>query len=411
MQSPEDQRAADARLQPFASRNGFLLGGLTAVITALFVSLVLLVSFILTLQQGQTAMSIDFRVFWAAGQLALDGEPLAAFDLTRLAEVHQTHAETYLPWLYPPGFLVIVTPLGALSFPLAFSLWTVVSLGLVAWAFRPFVAGIVPLWLVVSLAPAFYPGLLLGQNSLLLLAGLLAALAALRAERWVLAGIFIGLLTLKPQLGIMIPFALLAIRAWRTIFAAIGTTVVISALPTLLYGLDYWPLLIAGMADHSATMLQSIDGMKWMISLVYGLTLLGVDTGLALKVQLAITVACAAAVYALWRSDRVGFDVKAAGLLLAVLLSAPYLWSYEGALMAAVALFLLRGGILTTRPAHLCLAGLLWTGAALQTLNLFVKVIDARWLGAAIIPPLLFFCFALCLRQIIRPQPHHLKPA
>ncbi|NJS38720.1 MAG: hypothetical protein HC783_06580 [Rhodobacteraceae bacterium] len=79
--------------------------------------------------------------------------------------------------------------------------------------------------------------------------------------------------------------------------------------------------------------------------------------------------------------------------------------------MAAVALFLLRGGILTTRPAHLCLAGLLWTGAALQTLNLFVKVIDARLLGAALIPPLLFFCFALCLRQIIRPQPNYLKPA
>ncbi len=411
MQSPEDQRAADARLLPFSSRNGFLLGGLTAVTTALFVGLILLVAFILTLQQGQTAMSIDFRVFWAAGRLALDGEPLAAFDIARLAEVHQTHAETYMPWLYPPGFLVIVTPLGALSFPLAFTLWTMVSLGLVAWAFRPFVAGIVPLWLAVSLAPAFYPGLLLGQNSLLLLAGLLAALAALRAERWVLAGVFIGLLTLKPQLGIMIPFALLAIRAWRTIFAAIGTTIVISALPTLLYGLDYWPLLQVSMADHSATMLQSIDGMKWMISLVYVLTLLGVDAGLALKVQLAITAACAVAVYALWRSDRATFDVKAAGLLLAVLLSAPYLWSYEGALMAAVALFLLRGGILTTRPAHLCLLGLLWTGAALQTLNLFVRVIDARWLGAALIPPLLFFCFALCLRQIILPQPHRLKPA
>ncbi|NJS38721.1 MAG: DUF2029 domain-containing protein [Rhodobacteraceae bacterium] len=313
MQSPEDLRAADARLQPFAGRKGFLLGGLTAVTTGLFVGLVLLVSFILTLQQGQTAMSIDFRVFWAAGKLALDGQPLAAFDIARLAEVHQTYAETYLPWLYPPGFLVIVTPLGALSFPLAFTLWTTVSLGLVAWAFRPFVAGIVPLWLAVSLAPAFYPGILLGQNSLLLLAGLLAALAALRAERWVLAGVFIGLLTLKPQLGIMIPFALLAIRAWRTIFAAIGTTVALSVLPTLLYGLDYWPLLQASMADHSATMLQSIDGMKWMISLVYVLTLLGVDTGLALRVQLAITAACAAAVYALWRSDRAGFDVKAAG--------------------------------------------------------------------------------------------------
>jgi arabinofuranan 3-O-arabinosyltransferase len=411
MQSREERLAADARLKPFGERVGFLFGGITAAVTASFLAVVLIASFILTTQHGQTAMSVDFRVYWAVGQLALMGEPLSAFDAARLGAIHATYTDAYVPWLYPPGFMVIMTPFGAFPFAVAFTLWTLVSLALVAWAIQPFVFGIKPLWIALSLAPAFYPALLLGQNSLLLLAGLLAALSALRSERWILAGIFIGCLTLKPQLGVMIPFALLAIRAWQTIFAAIGTTIIITVLPTLAYGIDYWPLLQTSLAEHSARMVSTMDVLKWMISPMYTFYTLGMDAQTALKVQMGISVCCAAAIYALWRSDRVGFDVKAAGLLLAIMLSAPYLWSYEGALMAAIALFMLRGGILTTHPAHLALLGFLWIGAALQALNIFAKVLDPKMIGALVIPPVLFFCFALCLRQIFKTQAQELKPA
>lgn len=411
MQSVEERLAADARLKPFGARAGFLLGGLTAVATAGFVATVLIISFILTMQQGQTAMSVDFRLYWAVGQVALMGEPLSAFDDARLDEIHATYTDANLPWLYPPGFMVVLTPFGAFPFSVAFTLWTLVSLALVAWAIRPFVAGIKPLWIALSLAPAFYPALLLGQNSLLLLAGLLAALSALRSERWILAGIFIGCLTLKPQLGIMIPFALLAIRAWQTIFAAIVTTVAVTVLPTLAYGVDYWPLLQTSIAEQGARMMSTLDFLKWMISPMFTLYTLGLDAGTALKIQTGISVFSAAAVYALWRSDRVGFDIKAAGLLLAIMLSAPYLWSYEGAMMAAIALFMVRGGILTTRPAHLALLGFLWIGAALQALNIFAKILDPKLIGALIIPPVLFFCFVLCLMQIFKTQARELKPA
>jgi arabinofuranan 3-O-arabinosyltransferase len=411
MPSPDDERAADARLEPFSSRAGFLFGGLTAAMTLVYVAMLILVSFVLTSQPGVTATGIDFRVFWAAGQLAMDGTPLTVLDTAKLSAVHDTYVDANMLWLYPPGFLVIVTPLGTVSYSVAFTLWTLVSLGLVAWAVWPFVAGIVPVWLAVSLAPALYPVLLLGQNSLLLMAGLLAALAALRRERWVLAGVFIGLLTLKPQLGIMIPFALLAIRAWRTILAASITTIAVVVLPTLAYGVEYWTLLQANLAEHSANLLGAIGVLDQMISPMDTLTFIGVPPAMALQAQWAILAASAIAVYLLWRSDRVGFDVKVAGLLIAILLSAPYLWYYEGALMSAIALFMLRGGILGTRPLHLCLLALLWLGAGLQALNVFVEAVDHRWLGAAIIPPLLIVCFALCLRPILVKQLPDLKSA
>lgn len=411
MQTIEDRRAADARLRPFAGRAGFLFGGLTAAATVVFVGLLIVGAFILTSQQGATATGIDFRVFWAAGQLAVDGKPLTVLDTAQLSAVHGTFVEANMLWLYPPGFLVIVTPLGVMSYAVAFTVWTLVSLGLAAWSIRPFAAGIVPLWLGVSLAPALYPSLLLGQNSLLLMAGLLAALAALRSERWVLAGVIIGCLTVKPQLGIMIPFALLAIRAWRTILAATVTTILITVLPTLVYGFDFWPLLQANLAEHSANMVYSFQTLDLMISPMSALSFFGVPAAQALQVQWAILAACAVAVYLLWRSERLGFDVKAAGLLISVLLSAPYLWYYEGALMAAIALFLLRGGVLTTRPLHLVLLALLWLGAGLQALNVFVEAIDQQWLGAVIIPPTLLLCLVLCLRHITVVQSRDLKSA
>ena len=406
MQDQSALLAADARLQPFAGRAGFLFGGLAALTALSFVFVLIAATFILTMREGVTATSIDFQVVWSAGKLALAGEPLATFDTARLSGVQNTYVENHIPWLYPPGFPAVVIPFGALSFAAAYALWTILSLGLIAWSIRPFLAGILPLWLAVSLAPVFYPAVMLGQNSLLLFACLLAVLAALRSQRWVLAGILIGLLTLKPQLGIMIPFALLAIRAWSTIAAAIATTVVLAVVPTFAFGVDYWPLLLAGMADHSAEMLGSVEGVKWMISPIYWLVLIGMDLDHALQVQFALTACCAVAVYILWRSDRVEFDVKAAGLLIAIMLSAPYLWSYEGGLMAAIALFLLRGGVLSTGPLHLVLLGLLWVGAGLQPLNIFFKVVDTRWLGPAFIPMLLLLCLALCLRQLWALRPY-----
>lgn len=409
MQNLQDWSAADARLQPFNSRASFLAAGLTASCTIVFVVMIVVVAFVLTSRPDAIAMSVDFRIFWAAGKLALAGEPLAVHDLVRLGDAHGTQTQQYMPWLYPPGYLIMVTPFGSLSFAMAFLVWTVLGMGLIVWAFRPFVAGIAPVWALVALAPALYPTIMLGQNSLLWMAGLLAALAALSRERWVLAGVFIGLLTLKPQLGVMIPVALLAIGAWRTILTAAVTTAILIALPTLYYGLEYWPLLMVNVQEQGASIALSVPNIKLMISPIFALTFYGVDSSLGWILHWTIAAAALIAVFFLWRSNRVGFDTKAAGLLCAILLSAPYLWYYEGALLVAIALFLLRGGVLDLRPLHLLLLVPLWIGGGLQALNTFLQIIDQRWLGAAYISPVLILCLGLCLRQTLQPRQNGVK--
>ena len=394
---------ADARLQVFASRGWAYAAGLVALLTLGFVVMLMTVAFLVTAEPGVQAIKIDFRVFWAAGQLAISGDPLAVHDQARLAAAHATNVEEFMPWLYPPGFLVLVTPFGSLSFAMAYLVWTVLSLALVAWSLRPFVAGQPALWCLVTLAPASHAALFAGQTSLLWMAGLLAALAALRDGRMVLAGVFIGCLTLKPQLGIMIALALLAMGAWRTILSASVTALIVQALPTLYYGLDYWRLLRITLAELSAWVAASLDTILLMIGPAFLLGFAGAPDALAWGVHWVIGLMAVVTVAFLWRSRDIGFDVKAAGLLAAILLTAPYLWWYEAALMAPIALFLLRGGVVRPDLPGGLLLGLLWLGTGLQAANVFAKLVDQRWLGAAIVPPVLLVALVLCLLRARKP--------
>lgn len=409
MQDAASRQTADARLAVFAGRGGFWFAALSVLLTMTFVLAVLTSALTTTGTPEQAALAIDFKVFWAAAQLALSGDGLAAFDQAQLNALHATKTEARMPWLYPPGYLLLIAPFGAFSFAHALILSTAVSLIGVALALRPFVAGVTPLWIALTFAPAYVPALIIGQNSLFWMAGLLAALAALRAERWVLAGFCIGCLTLKPQLGLMIPFALLAIGAWRTILAAVVTALLLAGLPTLIYGGGYWVLMAEGIADQGAVMLQSIASVPLMIGPLSFLTSLGVEPVLALRLQWAITALCAACVFLLWRSSRIGFDAKAAGLLTAMLLSSVYLWYYEAALMAGIALFLLRAGIATAAPVSLVFLAALWLGGGPLAMNVFAKLVDQSVLGAVILTPLLLGCMALCLLHLAsarRVTPH-----
>ena len=134
------------------------------------------------------SVSVDFYVFWAAAKLALQGLPLDAFDVTRIAEMAAVTHDDWMPWAYPPGFLLLVMPLGLLPFAPAWAVFMAVSCAALLLATRPFAAGRTQVLLGAALAPAILPCLLVGQTTILWLAGLMAALAALRAERPILAG-------------------------------------------------------------------------------------------------------------------------------------------------------------------------------------------------------------------------------
>lgn len=389
--------AGDARLAVFDHRRGWQIGVLGALAVVLLAGAFIIGAVVEIASTGLTSVSVDFYVFWAAAKLALTGTPLDAFDVTRLQEVSGATNSDWMPWAYPPGFLMLLMPFGLLPFAAAWGAFNLAGICALARALWPFGAGRVQVLLAAAMAPAVLPCLLVGQTTLLWLAGLIGALAALRSGRPVLAGILIGCLTLKPQLGLLVPVALVACGAWRTILAAAVTTAVLAVVPTVLFGTGYWPEMLAIMKTHGETVRSAIGGLELMISAYSALVSLGVPEQTALTLQWALAVIAAVAVFVVWRRPDANFDVCAAVLLLAIPLASPYLWHYESAFLAPAALFMLRAGAITTRPAGIVLGLAMWLGLAPSALAMLHS--GAADVFRLVFLPIALIAFAACLRH------------
>ena len=103
-------------------------------------------------------------------------------------------------------------------------------------------------WLCALAFPGAFLTVIAGQTSLFtaLLAG--AGLLALN-RRPVYAGICFGLLTMKPQLAVLFPLALLCAGQWRALAAWAATIACSVALSTLAFGFVPW-LTFAHVIDH-----------------------------------------------------------------------------------------------------------------------------------------------------------------
>jgi hypothetical protein len=166
---------------------------------------------------------LDFSAFYAAGQLAFSTDVL---DLAAVVSLQADEGLPITPFVYPPGLALLYAPLSALPYDVAGLLHTGLMLGLLL-AAAAIGARLVDLplrWALLGTlawAPAA-AGVLSGQNtSLALLLVVLAARALLNGLEGG-AGVAIGLLAYKPQLGV--PFlGLLALRArWTALLVAVS---------------------------------------------------------------------------------------------------------------------------------------------------------------------------------------------
>ncbi len=163
----------------------------------------------------------------------------------------------------------------------------------------------------------------------------MAAIFLWRTRPW-LAGIFIGFMTFKPQLGILLPFALLAAKEWRMIAAAIITTVVSLAAATFWLGVDIWGDYL-NMTHHFAAYLKSgVDQFdKLALGPYVSLHMLGISSPIAIAVQVLVMLAMAAGIFALFRERDEKRQLLRFGLLaIGSLLATPYTMSYDTPMLA-----------------------------------------------------------------------------
>jgi hypothetical protein len=289
----------------------------------------------------------DFVNVWAAGRLALDGYPAQAWDWgihkqVQVAMLGRDYAGDYA-WHYPPPFLFIAMVLAQFSY----------THGLVAWAtasFVPYLAmmrGVVGqrFGLIVGAAfPVVLANTMAGQNGFLT-AALLGGTLVLMPARPVLAGICLGLLSYKPQYGLLFPLALIAASQWTTFLAAALTTGALALTSWLAFGAESWQAFFNWMPMFSQAFFTEGRATFYKLQSVFGLVrTFGGSEQLALTFQWIVSGFVVAGIVMLWRS-RADYALKAAALGAGTLLLTPYLFLYDMMVLAIPVGFLLRSGI------------------------------------------------------------------
>src|SRR5580704_16846358 len=181
----------------------------------------------------------DFINFWSGAYLAVHGLATQVYDPAAFHAFQQSIAgaqlEGYL-YIYPPVLLVLTAPLGLVPYIPALVLW--LSAGWFAFyrALRLALPGGGALLLALA-TPAVFINTVAGQNGTWT-AALFGVGLGLLDRRPILAGGFLGLLIYKPQLGILIPVALLAGRRWRAGASATATGAGLVAIAAIWFGPD-----------------------------------------------------------------------------------------------------------------------------------------------------------------------------
>lgn len=306
-------------------------------------------------------MATDFIAFWGAGKFVLQGHAADAYnwELHKAVSSAESGAsfDGYFSWQYPPTFLMVTAGLALLSYPAALVSWMAIGITLYAAAVR--LIGGTRIAILAALAwPPVLWNTAVGQNGFITAALLGTAIASIE-KRPALAGLCFGLLTYKPQFGLLIPLALIVGGYWRIIaWAAVSATAMI-ALSVAVFGHDIWSdffdtaakingiILVDGRADFAK--LQSLYGF---------VRALGGNSALAWTAHGMLIAILGAGTIWIWR-QKVAFDVKAAALATATILASPYSFIYDFVALAIPLVFLGKTGFSAKEGAVVIAAGIL----------------------------------------------------
>jgi arabinofuranan 3-O-arabinosyltransferase len=289
----------------------------------------------------------DFVNVWSAGKLALDGRPSQAWDWDiqkqlQVAVLGQSYVGNFA-WHYPPPFLFIAAFLAQFPYPIAFAGWAFASLLPYLVMMRALVGR--PFGLVLGAAfPVVLANVVVGQNGFLT-AALIGGTLYLLPRRPILSGICLGLLTYKPQYGLLFPLVLIATSQW-TAFASAGiTAVLLATLSWLAFGTESWQAFFHWMPMFSQAFFTEGRATWFKMQSLFGLVrLLGGGEPVAWTLQWMLSGAVTVSVVLMWRS-QVRYALKAAALATGTLLLTPYLFLYDVMVLAIPTALLIRIGL------------------------------------------------------------------
>jgi hypothetical protein len=268
----------------------------------------------------------DFFAIWSFAKFPFSNQAADIYDRSVVQEFQESLGAAptiHLPFPYPPSFLLLVMPLGLFGYYGAFGVWMLGA----------FVFYLVVSWhrewpwsatFIIILAPATILTFVYGQTGLLTSA-LMVGGFRFAISRQILSGVLLGLASIKPQLGILVPIALIAAQRWRTLVAAGGTVLVLVLASSAAFGWSIWPVWVAQLVAHADW--AATTKPQYMPTIIANLTFLGVDLPMARSIQAAVAVAVAVIIWLCFR--RGVTNLGSAALLVGTFLATPYAFVYD----------------------------------------------------------------------------------
>jgi len=301
----------------------------------------------------------DFLNFWMYGRAAVADDPSRFYDAQLYnAELRTILGGPYLGqnWSYPPSVMLLAAPFGRFSYIHALLIWTALSFSIFFAVARRALPNRQLLTALV-LSPAAVFCLVSGQSSLITTAMMLGIFAWLD-RRPAAAGLLIGLLSLKPQLGLLFPVLLAASSRWRAFFVAAATVLGVAALTAALFGPQVWvDYATKGVATQNIVLLDPrVIAAPFMPTIFMNMRSIGAGYDIAMAVQLCFTAAAVASVFWAFRFRKNADPLFLMALFFAcAVFGSPYLLIYDTLPLTFAALLLVASGKLDATGIRLAL--------------------------------------------------------
>jgi alpha-1,2-mannosyltransferase len=303
----------------------------------------------------------DFLHFYTLGSLA---------TAHRGADLYNTNAQAalaaqrvppaagirYLP-LYPPQVSIFFAPLAHFSYGWALVLWwgcSAVIYGICCysvWRACPSLRNYGRTVVILAVAyPAFFHLIAWGQTSAVALACFTLSFFLLRDRHEFLAGLVLGCLIFKPQLGLAAAIVFVSIGAWKIVFSAAVSAVTQLFAGVLYYGIEpfrHWIRLLWNVGAV-LPLLEPKPYQTHSLRTFWSMLLPWPKLSIALYLLSAAFIV--GLTIASWRrSQAVRRPLRYSALLFATVLVAPHLTVYDLVILAPA--FLLLADWIVAQPA------------------------------------------------------------
>jgi hypothetical protein len=333
----EDEIFTEQRLRLYGS--GLLVAYGLALIWALFQGRFLI-------DQNGMPACIDFSWMWASGKFAASSAPVDAYDYSIFSALRVALVGPVSCILdhfdYPPILMFLTYPLSFMPYLAAYAVWITITFLLYGSCIYSIVPR--PTAVIVAATPCVVlVNIQYGHNGFLT-AGLIGLGLTLMERRSGISGIVLGLLSYKPQFGLLLPGALLASRNWRVFFCAIAAVAALALTASAFFGYETWPSFFSTLIHRDANLMLD-DRLVMTFQSPFGLLRwTGAHASVGWVGHVAAAVVVFLSVCAIWTKPA-PHAVKAAALCIGSVMVTPYVLPWDLCILAVAAAFLVKDGL------------------------------------------------------------------